>query len=349
MKRIEVALLAMSWVAGASLVAAAAAEPLAEPETDAIAIELVHGPKITHWATGDIYPRNEVIDGREGWVVVTLLVDSTGKLQDAMVRESSGNPAFERAALRAVQTCTFEPARRNGTPVDATLTFKLTFAMANPAKSATPAFVSDYRKFMKAIQARDKPQADRQLARLAPRNLYEEAFANIGKYYYHVEWGMPGQQREDLNAAIAGEKKQKYLPKDIFVTALFMKFKLEVAASEFGTALKTWDVLEPLADVEMRQNVHKVVREIQAIQASDQATRVSGVIGDRGRWDTWLLRNRFNVVVKDGSISEVKLTCAHKVVSFKFDPEIQYNIGSAKESCEVLLVGRPGTSFEFNQ
>ncbi len=341
--------LGMSLMASA-FVGAIAAEPSTESQqTDEVAIELVQGPKIVQWVTGNIYPKSESRDGREGWVILTLMVDSTGKPHDVTVSDSSGNPAFERAALRTMDKVTFAPARRNGAPVDASFTFKLKFAMGNPAKGATSEFVTIYRKFMNAIQARDKPRADEQLARLAPRNLYEEAFANIAKYYYHVAWGMPGQQREDLNAAIAGEKKPVYLPNDLFVTALYMKFKLEVGASEFGTALKTWEVLEPLADAEMRQKVQKVVGEIQAIKESDHLTHVWGVVNDRSRWSTWLLRNRFNVVVKDGSISDVTLTCARKVVSFKFDPDMQYTIGSARDSCEVLLVGQPGTTFEFNQ
>src|SRR6185436_16076602 len=334
---------------GAS-VGAVAAEPSVDAQkTDAVAIEVVQDPKIIRWPKGDIYPTSELLDGREGWVIFTLMVDSTGKPHDPMVTDSSGNPAFERAVLRWLDTVTFEPARRNGMPVDASFTNKMKFAVAGLAKAASPEFVSTYKRFVKAVEAHDKTTADEQLARLVPRNLYEEAYANLGKYYYHVAWGMPSQQREDLTAAIAGESQPTYLPKDLFVKALFTKFKFEMEAFEYGTALETWKVLEPLASAEMQQNLKRVIEEIHAIQAGDQPLRISGVVNDRSRWNTWLLRNRFNVAVKDGSISDVKLNSARKSMAFKFEPEMQSTIAYAKTPCQVLLLGQPGKTFDLNQ
>jgi TonB family protein len=320
-----------------------------EEASHGVPIEVIQSPKITRFPTGNLYPSNEVRDGREGWVVMTIMVDSNARPVDAMINASSGNPAFERAALNAVNKMTFEPARRNGTPVDGTFKFKLKFAIDNPAKGARSAFAASYRRLLKAIEARDKPGADEQLERLKPVNLYEDAFANFAKYYYDVAWGTREEQREDLAAAIAGEREPVYLSKENFVTALYMKLKLEIESSEYGSALDTWEVLEPLADTDMRTKVQKVIDEIHALQAGDKRTRITAVMGDSGRWSTTLLRNRFHVLVKDGTIRDVQLTCARKVVSFAFDPAMEYTLPADAERCEATLQGRPGTSFEFNQ
>ncbi len=349
MKKIALAVLGMSLVAGASM-RSIAAEPSADmPRAQEVPIEVVQNPKIVHWATRNLYPDDEIRDGREGWVVVSLMIDPAGKPYDAMVSDSSGNPAFERAALKGLDKMTFEPAQLNGKPVDGSFTFKMIFTVGRPAERASWEFVAIYKQFMKAIDARDKAGAEGQLALLKPMNLYEDAFANLGKYNYHAAWGTLVEQREDLSAAIANERKPTYLPKDLFVTALYLKFKLEATASEYGAALRTWEVLEPLADSGMRQNVQKVVDEIHALQASNRPTRARGVLNERGRWSTTLLRNRFNVDPEGGSISDVKLSCERKNLSFKFQPDMQYSIGSSQERCDVTLIGQPGTSFEFNQ
>jgi TonB family protein len=350
MKNNGLAVLAVSLMAGASI-GAMATEPPGESRKDEIPIEVVQNPKIVRGPTGNPYPFHEIQGELEGWVVLTLMVDPSGKPHDVMVSDSSGRLAFEKAAVKAVDNMTFEPARRDGTPVDARFTFKMKFAAGQPAKKAWPYFVEAYRNLMKAVEARDKTKADQQLERMdaLTRNLYEESFANLAKYYYHVAWGTPEQQREDLTAAIASERQPTYLPKDLFVTALFRKFKLDVAASDLGAALDTWEVLEPLASPDMRQNVKKVVDEIHSIQAGDGLVLMRGVIGDRGRWGTSLLRNRFDVVVRNGSISQVNLGCARKNLSFKFQADMQYSVGSSKERCQVVLIGEPGTSFEFNQ
>ena len=349
MQKSGLAGLAMSLMAGVvSAAIAGGASPEAQ-NPDPVAIELIRSPRITRFPTGNLYPMNEVNDGREGWVIMTIMVDSNARPADAMINDSSGNPAFERAALNAVERMTFEPARLNGAPVDGSIKFKLKFSITNLAKGANSAFIVSYRKLMKAIEAADRPKADEQLENLKPRNLYEDAFANFAKYYYHVAWGTRAQQRESLAAAIAGERQPVYLPKDNFVTALYMTFKLQIDASEYGSALDTWDVLEPLADSDMRAKVQKVVDQIHVIQAGNQPTRISAVIGDSGRWSTHLLRNRFHVVVKAGAVRDVQLTCARKVMSFKFNSEMEYTIGSDKDRCEALLLGQPGTSLEFKQ
>jgi TonB family protein len=349
MKNKKPALLVMSCLLG-TVVRALADEPSGETQrAEEVVIDAVEPPKISRLPTKELYPLNDIKDGREGWVIMTIMVDSNARPVGAMINDSSGNPAFERSALKAVDTMTFKPAMRNGKPVEGSIRFKIKFAIDNLAKGASPGFVSVYRQFMKAIEARDKPKADEQLGRLEAKNLYEEAFANFAKYYYHAAWGTQNQQREDLTDAIAGEKQPNYLPKALFVSALYLKFKLEIASSEFGSALDTWDVLEPLADADMHRNVQKLVDAIHAIQAGGQPTRIEAVIGDQGRWSTWLLLNRFHVVVKNGSISDVNLNCARKYRTFKFDPDMQYSIGSAKDRCEVVLQGEPGTSFEFNQ
>jgi len=58
-----------------------------------------------------------VSDGREGWVVLNMMIDPQGKPYEAMVVDSSGNPAFEKAALRS-RYCSQSPSRKttNGAP-----------------------------------------------------------------------------------------------------------------------------------------------------------------------------------------------------------------------------------------
>jgi len=64
------------------------------------------------------YPRASLRRGESGEVVVAARVDTSGRPQDVTVARSSGHPALDRAAVRAVQRWRFEPARRGGQPVE---------------------------------------------------------------------------------------------------------------------------------------------------------------------------------------------------------------------------------------
>jgi len=57
--------------------------------------------------------------GIEGTVRVKVLVGEDGRPQEVTIGKSSGESALDEAAMDAVRTWRFEPARRNGVPVRA--------------------------------------------------------------------------------------------------------------------------------------------------------------------------------------------------------------------------------------
>ncbi|MBS3735278.1 MAG: TonB family protein [Phycisphaerae bacterium] len=63
------------------------------------------------------YPPPAVRRGREGRVVVAAYVLADGTVGSARVQHSSGFGVLDAAAVRAVRTATFIPARRGGAPV----------------------------------------------------------------------------------------------------------------------------------------------------------------------------------------------------------------------------------------
>jgi protein TonB len=66
-----------------------------------------------------VYPPRCLRMGIEGTVRVKVLVGEDGRPQEVTVGKSSGESALDEAAMEAVRTWRFEPARRNGVPVRA--------------------------------------------------------------------------------------------------------------------------------------------------------------------------------------------------------------------------------------
>ena len=62
------------------------------------------------------YPRDALMNEEQGEVLISVYVNTTGKVQDAKVKKSSGSPALDRAASKAFSLCTFKPAMKNGEP-----------------------------------------------------------------------------------------------------------------------------------------------------------------------------------------------------------------------------------------
>lgn len=73
-----------------------------------------------------VYPEAAAAQGLEGRVLVRVVVSASGAVEDATV-ESSTDPIFDAAALKAVAQWTFEPATRGGQPVEATVMIPFDF------------------------------------------------------------------------------------------------------------------------------------------------------------------------------------------------------------------------------
>lgn len=67
-----------------------------------------------------VYPSKLLSKGIGGRVVVEVVVDATGKISSAKVRNSSGNRDLDEAALKAVRKWRFRPAVQGGKKARAT-------------------------------------------------------------------------------------------------------------------------------------------------------------------------------------------------------------------------------------
>src|SRR5262245_59362614 len=65
------------------------------------------------------YPRGAAAAGREGWATLSFVVTRDGEVVEALIEQSSGDEDIAQAALEAVRKWRYNPARRNGEPVEA--------------------------------------------------------------------------------------------------------------------------------------------------------------------------------------------------------------------------------------
>jgi protein TonB len=63
------------------------------------------------------YPQTARRLGIEGTTLLSVFVDSRGRVADVVVKQSAGHPDLDRAATNAVRRWRFEPARRGAEPV----------------------------------------------------------------------------------------------------------------------------------------------------------------------------------------------------------------------------------------
>ena len=77
------------------------------------------------------YPPRALAEGRGGRVLVLVLIDAAGRVDEVSVVEAEPPDYFEDAAKRTFENAQFSPARRNGMPVKSRVLIHLDFDPAS--------------------------------------------------------------------------------------------------------------------------------------------------------------------------------------------------------------------------
>jgi TonB family protein len=319
-----------------------------EAPADNVAVELFKGPGFIKPPSAT-YPESERIRAIEGWVTLNFMIDPQGKPYEISVMGSTGNAAFERTAIKAVERTTFQPAMQGNKAIDSGFMMKMKFYMGEPAKGASSAFISAWKKLGKAIDAGDRAQADEVINSLKVQNLYEDAYRNLGMYSYARKWGTDVMQLAALKGAVAGEDDANYLPRGLFRSAMSEMMRLELKRQDYGAVLNTWEKFKKITPKEDRQVWQSVIDQVEAARKDDRPAHLSDQIGSGGSWFSTLFKNRFEVRVASGKVNEIKLRCEKRYVFFRYDPALVYTVSDRNDKCSVELVGEPGTQFTLVQ
>jgi TonB family protein len=286
---------------------------------------------------------------REGWVELAFMVNQSGKPFEVTVIRSTGNQTFEKIATKAIERSTFEPGTLNGKPVESGYELKYLFMNGALQPGVNRDFFSAYRSLTEAINAGNRMAADAAMPRLKITNLYEDAYFGLANYNYASKWGDESQQLEGLRRAIAHEDRARYLPNNVFRSALLACIQLELKTHEYAEATITWKRLEKLGiDKNTATQLKAAVEKLETLRSDDSAYEVSGLISERN-WYLHLFKRHFRAVVSEGYISEVRLRCDKRYVFFPFDSTLQYQVTSKDGSCSIELAGAPGTRFKLIQ
>jgi TonB family protein len=77
------------------------------------------------------YPESARREGREGQVVLRVLVDDQGRSKEVEINRSSGNDALDRAAVDAIRRWRFHPARYGDRRIETWVQIPIVFRLAD--------------------------------------------------------------------------------------------------------------------------------------------------------------------------------------------------------------------------
>jgi TonB family protein len=303
------------------------------------------------------YPRRALANGREGWVIVSYVVTTEGRVIDPVVEDSSGIRDFEKAALKVVKKWQYEPATYAGVAVEQChTTHRITFKIED-STGARDFFVRGYQQTSELLDNSDPEGAQEILTGLMQKdglNLYETARA----------WLMQAaiadardDDREKLRSYYrAGVANGEWMEPKVQAQILRAIFIMEVGNGNYAAAMKAYEqlVAMPAHPPEDLVDIENAAAEIQAQVASSATLSTPGLIerhgsGEEGEaiWYHSPLRRTIAFDEIDGKAGNFELRCEWRRYRDKVDPARVWRIPEGWGDCQIIVFGQQGTRFKL--
>ncbi len=307
-------------------------------------------PPVRVVAQAPAYPFTRRTSGDEGWVALNYMIDTSGTPYDITVHSSSGDSAFERAAIKAVEQWRYEPAQLKGQPIDAGSRINITFELSGTESGARSSFVKAWKWYHKGLEQNDAERAARNLKIMEEtnRNLYEEAFYQLlMSTRYRASGDIQAEYAAVTRAAFL-DNNRSFLPDDALTSVLLRKLSLELKINKLVRARATIEALRKrgaqLAGGALEE-LDAVANSIDAAAASEGIIKSNGQIRSDNRYVHELLKPTFAVEDVNGDLAEARLHCDKGYVGFVYSENMQYTVKQDWNTCTLILIGDPGTTF----
>lgn len=301
------------------------------------------------------YPTKEAKLGNEGWTQLSFVVGKDGKTSDVEVINSSGSRWFDKQAISSIKRWSYEPATANGEVIEqCRTTVQLDFRMGG--KPQLP------RKKLKKLQRVVRLANAKNWEELKPYiveftdepfgSFIEQSYMNyIAAEYYRVMGNVDAQFHHLLKAVPHNYSPGKYfrLPEVQVIHGLQQLFVIRVKRQLYFDAMQTFEQLEKLEHDNAKHIVSKFQRYYDLVKTTvlgEQLITVDGSI----RFDNWshnLVRNAFSIQDIQGEIEQLDVRCENKRYIYKVEEESVWKIPSSWGNCQVLISGKPKTSFKL--
>jgi TonB family protein len=206
------------------------------------------------------FPMSEYSEGREGWVLLGYTVSRAGLVMDVGVIESSGNEAFDQAAIDAGQHWRFAPGEQRQQKV------LMNFVYDRSVPRLSRRFMSINESVHELIDAGDLDGAEELLAELRS----DTDLGVVDLAYSYLTEGRIAGERGDYAGQLALFRKAirndgHWLARVNYLAALRAIIIMEIDLQDYASALRDYELLtQTSAGRKLARDLEDVVRSIDA-------------------------------------------------------------------------------------
>lgn len=310
---------------------------------------------------------------REASVYVRLMISAEGIPTEVSIVEDRGfhNEDFRREAIRYVKGMRFDPATKNGVPVEfGPVVQPIHFSQGiymDSEMGVMPEFRRELDKIARLMEARDYPGAQfhaEWMLREKVNLRYE--FAVLQAQLTQI-LSASGKTGEALIAAVnatswrtgdppgyragqpppANDPRNYVLPRELVIYLLELRLRLLTQLGNLPGALQTYGELAGLETRIKDDDPRKVLAgKLQEMLESGKPLLFKATLKN-SFWAHPLYHPRFTVLGVDGSLSHVQLYCRGERAQFDFVAGKEWSLPEGWAECTAEFYGEPGTTLEL--
>lgn len=303
------------------------------------------------------YPKKALNDWSEGWADLEFAVTPGGAVREISVVDALGPEEFIKSSVKAVSKWQFNPATRNGSPVEQYLArVSVLFLLEGSGREAEHnAFVRDYNKARGFIQTKQPDVAIALLEAAFKRrlNLYEEAMGSFVlaiAFAHKADW-----PRALFHIRHATIESGTYLEKPLQPHAFALQVELEARDSSFvraECAFKKLRSIDPASaagasePAKIIARIHEAIRDPKPL-IFEARLATQPLPEGPASWRHNLLRGKFSFAEINGEVKTFRLACTGAAHEAPVDTETQWDVPKNAGSCILRVYGAPGATFRL--
>ncbi len=296
------------------------------------------------------YPITAVKKGREGWAILSFVIDKEGNVSDIVADDFAGDKRFVSASIAAMKKWKYSPAIENGKPVEQCKnSVQMDFRLSDHSDTnkVSRKFYRIYKAAQQAFAQNDLEKAKEYIDTIDTlKNLRfsDVVYGELLKAEYAKRLGDKKAQFRYLVKASAGSSS--VFPDNIVYNLSVERLQLAIELNLLDSALSSLNYIMKLKKAQPELAYYQdLEQKIKAFIQSDNDLIVEGELNDNYSWRYPLVRHQFSIVPISGEIDKLDIRCANKRHLFTIGDEKTWSIPKKWQKCSVFVYGDKKATF----
>lgn len=305
-----------------------------------------------------LYPLRERENWTEGWVDLRFTVTVDGKVQDVVTDTQMGRGKFGEHTVKWLESCQFEPAKRNGLPVEAhNRSQRFLYRITDSEPGARPEIVRRLNavdvllkndQTEQALSDLDKIEDDSQL-------LYEMIHVTARRALAMAKAGKPdiallyAKQLRDDDKSLAPRERmvvQRLKLQLALAGGLYLDAKDAAEhVDQFGRQVGDEDLMERLTGLGKAFADDAPPVAVAGRIPAECHPEICSV--DNPAWTYRPVRRTISLAEVNGELDKIRALCDGRTFTAKAEADVTWTIPASWGACRVSVTGKPGSTFRL--